>query len=77
MQPEAKEALITRLIPLAYVITPNLPEAEVITGLKINDLASMEQAARAIHKMGAKTCSSKAAIWKMTPQTCSLTGKTL
>ena len=32
MQPEAKEALITRLIPLAYVITPNLPEAEVITG---------------------------------------------
>lgn len=54
MQPEAKEALITRLIPLAYVITPNLPEAEVITGLKINDLASMEQAARAIHKMGAK-----------------------
>ena len=54
MQPEAKEALITRLIPLAYVITPNLPEAEVITGLKINDLASMEQAAREIYKMGAK-----------------------
>ncbi|NLK36980.1 MAG: bifunctional hydroxymethylpyrimidine kinase/phosphomethylpyrimidine kinase [Epulopiscium sp.] len=54
MKPEAKEALLTRLIPLAYVVTPNLPEAEVITGMKINDTASMEEAARAIHKMGAK-----------------------
>lgn len=54
MQPEAKEALISRLIPLAYVITPNLPEAEVITGMQIKDLSAMEAAARAIHKMGAK-----------------------
>jgi hydroxymethylpyrimidine/phosphomethylpyrimidine kinase len=54
MQPDAKDTLIQRLIPLAYVLTPNLPEAEVITGLKINDLASMEQAARMISKMGAK-----------------------
>lgn len=54
MQPEAKDTLIKRLIPLAFVVTPNLPEAEVITGLKINDLPSMELAARAIHQMGAK-----------------------
>lgn len=54
MQPEAKETLIKRLLPLAYVVTPNLPEAEVITGLKIADLPAMEQAARAIHAMGAK-----------------------
>lgn len=54
MQPEAKEMLIKRLIPLAYVVTPNLPEAEVITGMKINDLVSMEEAAKMIHKMGAK-----------------------
>ncbi len=54
MKPEAKEALIRRLIPLAYVITPNLPEAEVITGMKIRDISSMECAARAIYEMGAK-----------------------
>lgn len=54
MQPEAKEALISRLIPLAYVITPNLPEAEVITGMKIDNLESMEQAAKVIYDMGAK-----------------------
>ncbi len=54
MQPDAKETLIKRLIPLAYVVTPNLPEAEVITGMKIDNLGAMEQAARAIYKMGAK-----------------------
>lgn len=54
MQPEAKDTLIKRLLPLAHVVTPNLPEAEVITGMKINDLSSMEQAARAIYAMGAK-----------------------
>lgn len=32
LKPEAKTALIQRLLPLAYVVTPNLPEAEVITG---------------------------------------------
>lgn len=54
MQPDAKDTLIQRLIPLAYVVTPNLPEAEVITGLTIKDLPSMEQAARMIYQMGAK-----------------------
>lgn len=54
LQPEAKEALIKRLIPLAFIITPNLPEAEVITGLKIENLEQMEEAARIIYQMGAK-----------------------
>ncbi len=54
MQPEAKDTLIRRLIPLAYVVTPNLPEAEVITGIEIKDLAAMEEAARKIYAMGAK-----------------------
>lgn len=52
--PQAKEALIKRLIPLAYIVTPNLPEAEVITGMKIDNLKSMEIAARVIYNMGAK-----------------------
>lgn len=54
MQPEAKEVLIKRLIPLAFVVTPNLPEAEIITGMKIETLEEMEIAARMIHAMGAK-----------------------
>lgn len=54
MQPEAKDALIERLVPLAYVVTPNLPEAEVITGMTITTLEAMEKAAREIYKMGAK-----------------------
>lgn len=54
MQPDAKDTLIQRLIPLAYVVTPNLPEAEVITDMKINDLPSMEESARRIFAMGAK-----------------------
>lgn len=54
MQPEAKDVLIRRLLPLAYLITPNLPEAEVICGREIKNLEDMEQAAREIYAMGAK-----------------------
>ena len=48
MQKEAEEILQKELFPLAEVITPNIPEAEVLTGLKITDADSMELAARAI-----------------------------
>lgn len=54
MQPEAKQTLINELIPLAYVITPNLPEAEVITGTHIENIEDMKRAAKTIHDMGAK-----------------------
>lgn len=52
--PEAKEALIKRLIPLASIVTPNLPEAEAITGMKIENLEQMKEAAKKIVEMGAK-----------------------
>ena len=48
MQKEAEETLQKELFPLAEVITPNIPEAEVLTGLKITDADSMELAASAI-----------------------------
>ena len=38
LKPEAKKSLIEELIPMAYIITPNTPEAEEITGIKINDV---------------------------------------
>jgi hydroxymethylpyrimidine/phosphomethylpyrimidine kinase len=39
---------------LAYVVTPNLGEAEVLTGLSIRDVEAMQQAARLIHRQGAR-----------------------
>lgn len=55
LSPDAKEALIQELIPLATVITPNLPEAEVITGRNISTIKEMEEAAIQIHSLGAKS----------------------
>ncbi len=42
-----------RLIPLATLVTPNLPEAEVLTGLKVTTPDEMEKAGHAILAMGA------------------------
>ncbi len=45
--------LITELLKRSSVITPNVPEAEVLTGLTIKDVAGMEAAARKLVEMGA------------------------
>ena len=42
------------LIPLATVVTPNLPEAEQLTGLTITDEAGMVAAGQALQRLGAK-----------------------
>ncbi|WP_134682936.1 bifunctional hydroxymethylpyrimidine kinase/phosphomethylpyrimidine kinase [Brevibacillus migulae] len=54
LQDEAIEALKTQLLPLAMVVTPNLPEAECLTGMTIKDLPAMKEAAVLIHQMGPK-----------------------
>lgn len=46
---EAVTTLKDRLLPLATVITPNIPEAEVLLGKKIGTVQEMEEAARKIH----------------------------
>ena len=46
--------LIERLIPLADVVTPNVDEAEALTGIKVRDLDDMKAAAAKLHSMGAK-----------------------
>ena len=45
---EAVDALKETLLPLATLLTPNIPEAEVLSGMTISDPAGMEQTARAI-----------------------------
>ena len=47
---EAEEVLIKKLMPLATVITPNIPEAESLSGITINDRYDMEKAAEIIYK---------------------------
>lgn len=51
LRTEAREELIKVLFPLAEVVTPNLYEAELITGNKIENIEQMEKAALKIHNM--------------------------
>jgi len=54
LRSEARDALIGLLLPLAVVVTPNLHEARVLTGLKVENLEDMKLAAAAIHQLGAR-----------------------
>ncbi|MGL4911039.1 MAG: bifunctional hydroxymethylpyrimidine kinase/phosphomethylpyrimidine kinase [Romboutsia sp.] len=54
LKPEAKENLIKYLIPMAYIMTPNVPEAEEITGMKIDSVEGMKIAGMKILEMGPK-----------------------
>lgn len=54
LRPEAVRALREELLPLAYVVTPNLAEAEVLVGAPLPDEAALHDAARRIHAMGAR-----------------------
>ena len=48
LRSDAVEALCRELLPLATVLTPNIPEAEILSGMTITDAAGMEAAARLI-----------------------------
>lgn len=51
LQDEAGDALKAGLLPLASVMTPNIPEAEALTGQTIENEADMETAARALGRV--------------------------
>jgi hydroxymethylpyrimidine/phosphomethylpyrimidine kinase len=53
LEEDALQALRARLLPLATVITPNLPEAELLLGCRIDDLGAMSAAASALRALGA------------------------
>ncbi len=61
LKPESKSALIKKLIPLASLITPNVPEAEEILREvnsdfpDIESVADMEKAAKEMNKLGCKS----------------------
>lgn len=53
-QAEALGQLKRRLVPLATVLTPNVPEAEILTGMTIASEADMHRAAHALLTLGAQ-----------------------
>lgn len=54
LRDDAKDALIQQLLPLATLVTPNLPEASVLCGFEIGSLDDMRRAAQAIRELGPK-----------------------
>jgi hydroxymethylpyrimidine/phosphomethylpyrimidine kinase len=54
MSEDAIEAVLTKLLPVAALITPNVPEAERLTGIRVSDLAGMREAARRMCDSGVK-----------------------
>ena len=55
LREDAVEALKTLLIPLATVVTPNIPETEALVGRKIEDMDDMRDAAEEIIAFGAQS----------------------
>ena len=55
MNPTAVDTLIKVILPLADVLTPNIPEAEKIADMQITSVADMEMAAKKICAMGCKS----------------------
>jgi hydroxymethylpyrimidine/phosphomethylpyrimidine kinase len=52
LQPDALDALREVIIPLATLVTPNLGEVRLLTGIEVRARADMDAAARALHELG-------------------------
>ena len=55
LQEDAREVLLKKLVPKAYMITPNIPEAEAILPLKIRNLDSQILTARTLLESGVRS----------------------
>ena len=52
LEPDAVDALTTRMLPIAALLTPNVPEAEAIAGMTIDSVGAMAEAAQRIAAQG-------------------------
>lgn len=52
LQPDAEQALRKKLFPCALLVTPNIPEAEALTGRRVTRIEDMKECARMIHDNG-------------------------
>lgn len=51
---DAVGAIKSKLIPLAFAVTPNIKEAELLTGVEIKDMNNAKEAAKVLIGLGAK-----------------------
>jgi hydroxymethylpyrimidine/phosphomethylpyrimidine kinase len=56
---DAIAAMVSRLLPLAAIVTPNVPEAEALTGLRISTVADLHRAAARLGELGARAVLAK------------------
>lgn len=63
LQPAGESILRLKLIPRAAVVTPNIPETEALSGIEINGMSAMRQAARALYKLGPHSVLIKGGHW--------------
>jgi len=54
LKPDAIEAMKKQLFPLALLVTPNVHEAQLLSGIEIKSLADARRAAKVIHGFGCK-----------------------
>lgn len=54
MAEDARNAIIDRIVPVSYLLTPNLHEAAALTGLTVANIDDMKRAAERLQKLGAK-----------------------
>jgi hydroxymethylpyrimidine kinase/phosphomethylpyrimidine kinase len=71
MEENAISAFVHELLPLARLLTPNIPEAETLTGITIASETEMRQAAGAIRQMGARAVLIKGGHLKGQKAACS------
>ncbi len=54
LEPDGLEVVRRKLLPRVEVVTPNMEEAQALTGVRVNDLSSMKDAARVLYEMGCR-----------------------
>jgi hydroxymethylpyrimidine kinase/phosphomethylpyrimidine kinase len=71
---DARTALIDELLPRAFLVTPNLPEAESLTGLSIRSIDDMKTAAERLRALGCRNVLIKGGHFAGEPVDVLLTG---
>ncbi len=54
LRKDAEKVIIEKLLPAAFLVTPNVFEAEIISGMNINNIDDAKKSAKLIHKKGMK-----------------------
>jgi hydroxymethylpyrimidine/phosphomethylpyrimidine kinase len=66
LEPAAEHILCAQLIPLVAIVTPNIPEAQLLSGIEIDGPRAMRRAAQALHKLGPRAVLIKGGHWQAT-----------